>query len=51
MGLKEWILVITIAITLLISIPVIISNHKTIKEIEKYYEKRSGIKKNDNQAP
>lgn len=45
MGLKEWILIVAVAITLLISIPITIDNHKTMKGIEEYYRKRSGVKR------
>lgn len=44
MNLKSWILLIAIIITLSISIPSIVKTNKSIKEIEKYYEKRRGTK-------
>jgi hypothetical protein len=45
MGLKELILIVSIIITLAIAIPIIIDNHRTIKEIEKHYEQIKGCKR------
>jgi hypothetical protein len=45
MGLKELILIISIIIASAIAIPIIIDNHRTIKEIEKHYELIKGHKR------
>ena len=42
MGLKEVILVVSIIIALVIAIPVIIDNHKMIKEMEEFLDQKNG---------
>ena len=42
MGLKEVILVVSIIIALVVAIPVIIDNHKMIKEMEEFLDQKNG---------
>lgn len=45
MELKGLILIVSIIITSAIAIPIIIDNHRIIKEIEKHYEQIKGHKR------
>ena len=42
MGLKEVILVVSIIIALVVAIPIIIDNHKMIKEMEEFLDQKNG---------
>lgn len=42
MGVKEVILVVSIIVALVVAIPVIIDNHKMIKEMEEFLDQKNG---------